>query len=1354
MISRIFKLTLSAAVGLSLLTATGAFAADRHWVAKEAGKWSEPANWTGGVPGPKDTAVFDAGGAGNATVDAASSGAVGSVSVLAGYKGTITQERGLSVNGNMKLAGGSATGWTFAEDKPAGLAVKGNLSIALGRSITCTRSSTNSFGAGRLITVGGNLTVDGAITADGKGFMRGPGTPVLPVVAETKDPSGVQDRYVSGADIEQYKNAAPISPAGPGHGGRGAGIHHNPNGQYTVQPHSYYWTEPLGSGTWKFPGGDTYGSVTAPTSLGSGTDADTSFDPRNSYPFDAENTFWTHKGAFGGGAIKLVVGGVTTVTGRISANGAPSGETGASGGSVYIITGKLAGDGLVRANGSDGPGQGHGRGAGGGGRVAVVLKNASSVLGVILQAYGGEGRWSPAAAAGTIYLEGPKDKGHGTLVVDNRNSLVRSMFDICTSLSDKEKASYTFKSVELKNHAVLYVGKDDSLTSSSVSSRNANLLVEGKLASPKLVGLKSKQLVKPQDEITRTSGAAVTELTFGSAYTMKQELLNRSFQMSLYPYKGKIDVAGDLSTYAYQNEVAGVKTADVALVAKSGEVVSTGRLVFNDKRFGETSLDANMKEGAYQIKITLDNGLTMRPLVFDRKVFPWERNTLGLTDKIYPPFAPITVSGRDINLCADRVYTMNGFGLFDKIVSQGKVISSGPAVVKLVTASGEKSWKLTQGSFTSVKPNVVEYVAQADGGAAKLSTKSTTEFDGCAKVEMDITPGTTGETIESMYIEIPLKDSETPLMHACQPQAMRFNYAGKTPRGGQIAWEDGVCPWNDRRPPLWSVKPGTEGQNDGVIWDSRNIRNVAFWTAIPWIPYFWVGGGERGLSYFADSSSGCVLDPEKPSQQIVRQGDQLILRIYLVNKPSVVTSARRVVFGLQASPAKPMMPDWRQVDRFAIWGYMTPAMGMFCCTKYPVDRDMSLVDKLIQNGRDTKAGKEVNSQFIYDKVDTLTARGWNESMTPDAYIRRWAQDPWNQAWKNGPMKSVYFEEHWTDPGHSDVDMFGNEWAARRYLGYWPIRDKDRVVYDSPYAVEMGLTGKFINGVYPESLVDYSVYYGNEYLKRGIGLYFDNTYPHISMNPSVSDAYITDEGKIQPADNIWNQRDYYKRIWNLINYYNERGMNPPVWFSQHMTNTMIIPWTEWTTCNLDNENTWTDVARGIRPAMFPWDYALTETAGRQAGTPCHSHYAMAGKDGTPLREWGIRMVHEITNRENTEYEKMIREFGYGRDGVQVINYWSGDLSVKVSNEDVKWLAVVRKSDPTTMLVLQSWSFDPTTTKISLPGCRVWKNALTGETIHANYYGAAEVSFKDSYGTLILVGAETSYDLADWKTPLAK
>ncbi len=154
----------------------------------------------------------------------------------------------------------------------------------------------------------------------------------------------------------------------------------------------------------------TYGAIASPTNLGSGG-----------------------KNNAGGGAVILSVAGTSTVAGVISAWGQGSSASDGAGGSVFLTTGWLTGNGMLKANGGDG--YNNGRSGGGGGRVAIVLTGAGAGFGDWKGSnttYGGKGWLSPNeryGSAGTVYrAAGGVAAGGGTVTVDNNNSATNDTY--------------------------------------------------------------------------------------------------------------------------------------------------------------------------------------------------------------------------------------------------------------------------------------------------------------------------------------------------------------------------------------------------------------------------------------------------------------------------------------------------------------------------------------------------------------------------------------------------------------------------------------------------------------------------------------------------------------------------------------------------------------------------------------------------------------------------------------------------------------------------------------------------------------------------------------------------------------
>jgi hypothetical protein len=156
--------------------------------------------------------------------------------------------------------------------------------------------------------------------------------------------------------------------------------------------------------------GDAYGSIVSPTNFGSGGQRFTS-------PIEVD----------GGGAMKITVGGTTTLDGILSADGRDTTGVlngGGAGGSVWLTTAMLTGSGTISANGGETPdSQSAG---GGGGRIAVHLTGADSFGSVSFSAHGGDGG-KHEGAAGTVYKQGASAApGNSGVLVDN-HGLVSTM---------------------------------------------------------------------------------------------------------------------------------------------------------------------------------------------------------------------------------------------------------------------------------------------------------------------------------------------------------------------------------------------------------------------------------------------------------------------------------------------------------------------------------------------------------------------------------------------------------------------------------------------------------------------------------------------------------------------------------------------------------------------------------------------------------------------------------------------------------------------------------------------------------------------------------------------------------------
>ncbi len=693
-----------------------------------------------------------------------------------------------------------------------------------------------------------------------------------------------------------------------------------------------------------------------------------------------------------------------------------------------------------------------------------------------------------------------------------------------------------------------------------------------------------------------------------------------------------------------------------------------------------------LPDGIYQLLAVAEAGetrLLSEPWSFRLQEFPWKGNTLGLTDEVFPPFEPVRVADDTVSI-VQRDYRMNGFGLWDSVRAQGRELLAAPIRLRHETMAGDEgAWTFSQGEWLESADHRARHLARASSPALDVETLSEIEMDGMMKVTMRWRPGVSPEAgIRRLWLEVPMRPDEASLMHE-DTGSLRRNYAGSIPAG------------------------------DGLVWQSRRKE--------PWrnafAGYVWMGGVERGIAWFAANDRGWITEKElsdRPLQEIVRTDAAILLRVNLVNLPTILEGERELVFGLQASPVKPMPDDWRTVERPGGGLPVVPFGGLCCAYKFPFEDRWEIVDKIIEF---QNAG-QVDVDWFKTYRDT-------HRIPPLGGTGDWVRLQSVFAARSGRPQQTYFEEMAAPTDRPEWHVYKDEWS-RDLLSprrQWPT-------------VEIFREGLAVNPAYRSSFGpsyrDYGAWYMNEWNKRGIGVYWDNTYLTPRTNPLTSGAYRTEDGNIQPSLALWEQRAYAQRAWNLMQHWS-RIHGEPMRFVQHMTNTNLLPILAWATTSLDNEYSASRFGQAFPEhhdprEPYPPGYLRAVSLGRQCGnyaTLVHPIFRaeefhldpadlppteIAGDLATSIyarkREWGMLAVHEIP-RSPTDYrlpmaafEKALRGFGYGTDQVAVHNYWADQPALAIDDESVKWLLLARPRDRSLLLVLQSWSRSPGRTRIRL------------------------------------------------------
>ncbi len=142
---------------------------------------------------------------------------------------------------------------------------------------------------------------------------------------------------------------------------------------------------------------------------------------------------------------------------------------------------------------------------------------------------------------------------------------------------------------------------------------------------------------------------------------------------------------------------------------------------------------------------------------------------------------------------------------------------------------------------------------------------------------------------------------------------------------------------------------------------------------------------------------------------------------------------------------------------------------------------------------------------------------------------------YTQKFGGRPM-GVYTENAVTDVPEEDAAYFADEWEGGR----------------------------------TKSLTDCCLYYAKKLLQDCPiihGFYIDNIYPRTSWNVEAGSAYRLPDGRIQPGFDIWQAREYVKRLRTLL----QDMKRQPHGIEVHMTGTMVIPVYAWADCMREGEN---------------------------------------------------------------------------------------------------------------------------------------------------------------------------------------
>ncbi len=253
----------------------------------------------------------------------------------------------------------------------------------------------------------------------------------------------------------------------------------------------------------------------------------------------------------------------------------------------------------------------------------------------------------------------------------------------------------------------------------------------------------------------------------------------------------------------------------------------------------------------------------------------WLGNREGFSDKVLPPWTPIEVHGAAVRP-ALREYRWGALPFPESVTARGKSLLTGPIRLMAVVDGRKQVWRGRGPVFARETPTRVEFSTEARSADAAVRGTLWCEYDGCVRSDWELTLERPDSRLERLVLEVPYRAEHARyLYHYPGRWRSHFN-AGALPAGGAV---------------------------------------------LGFRPFIWLGDEWRGFAWFCPSDEAFRPGDPKRVTEIVRQGDTVLLRIHLLDKPAEPGRPFRTTFGFEATPVRSNPED--------VWDYRIVHTGNY-----------------------------------------------------------------------------------------------------------------------------------------------------------------------------------------------------------------------------------------------------------------------------------------------------------------------------------------------------------------------------------------------------------------------------------------
>jgi hypothetical protein len=255
--------------------------------------------------------------------------------------------------------------------------------------------------------------------------------------------------------------------------------------------------------------------------------------------------------------------------------------------------------------------------------------------------------------------------------------------------------------------------------------------------------------------------------------------------------------------------------------------------------------------------------------VYPDKAPVWVGSREGISDQVMPPFTALQ-SAKTAQGCTvspwGRTYEFGATSFVSQITSKDAPLLAAPMRLLARVNGADVVWTPGASQLAGTGDTACRISQKLEGASVSANVTTTIESDGLAKIAWAL-HADKAVTLDELAVEIPLRSG-----HA--------RYLNTWINGGTIA---------------------TAGASGALTADYTSKFQ----------PMVWLGDEDRGLQWVCESGQNWSVAEPGRAIQIIRRGDEVILRLNLVTTPVTLDAGgkRDYVFGLLATPVKPVTED-------------------------------------------------------------------------------------------------------------------------------------------------------------------------------------------------------------------------------------------------------------------------------------------------------------------------------------------------------------------------------------------------------------------------------------------------------------